>query len=93
MNSDKTTQANHNVIMENRRTVSISGVTDVDNFDDKTILIYTQMGELAVHGKNLHVNSMSVETGEMTLDGDIYSLVYGDKDKHSPVSFLGKLFR
>lgn len=93
MNSDKTKQANHNVIMENRRTVSISGVTDVDNFDDKTILIYTQMGELAVHGKNLHVNSMSVETGEMTLDGDIYSLVYGDKDKHSPVTFLGKLFR
>ena len=93
MNSDKTKQANHNVIMENRRTVSISGVTDVDNFDDKTILIYTQMGELAVHGKNLHVNSMSVETGEMTLDGDIYSLVYGDKDKHSPASFLGKLFR
>ena len=93
MNSDKTKQANHNVIMENRRTVSISGVTDVDNFDDKTILIYTQMGELAVHGKNLHVNSMSVETGEMTLDGDIYSLVYGDKDKQSPVSFLGKLFR
>ena len=93
MNSDKTKQANHNVIMENRRTVSISGVTDVDNFDDKTILIYTQMGELAVHGKNLHVNSMSVETGEMTLDGDIYSLVYGDKDKHSPVTVLGKLFR
>lgn len=93
MNSDKIKQANHNVIMENRRTVSISGVTDVDNFDDKTILIYTQLGELAVHGKNLHVNSMSVETGEMTLDGDIYSLVYGDKDKHSPVTFLGKLFR
>jgi hypothetical protein len=51
------------------------------------------MGELSVNGKNLHVNSMSIETGEMTVEGDIYSLVYGDRDKHNPVSFLGKLFR
>lgn len=85
--------SNHNIIMENRKSVSVSGVTDVDNFDEKTILIYTQMGELVISGKNLHVNSMSVETGEMTIDGDIYSLVYGDRDKRSPVSFLGKLFR
>jgi len=66
---------------------------DVDNFDEKTILLYTQMGELSVTGKNLHVNSMSIETGEMTIEGDIYSLVYGDKDKHNPMSFFGRLFR
>lgn len=83
----------HNVIMENRKTISVSGVTDVDNFDEKTILLYTQMGELSVTGKNLHVNSMSIETGEMTIEGDIYSLIYGDKDKHSPMSFFGRLFR
>ena len=95
MSDEKTLKhtAVHNVIMENRKTISVSGVTDVDNFDEKTILIYTQMGELAVNGKNLHVNSMSIETGEMTIEGDIYSLVYGDRDKHNPVSFLGKLFR
>ena len=44
----------HNIIMENRKTLSISGVTDVDNFDEKTILLYTQMGELTVQGKGLH---------------------------------------
>ncbi len=92
MNSEEKIK-HHNVIMENRSTLSISGVTDVDNFDDKNILIYTQMGEMVVNGKNLHVNSMSVETGDMTIDGDIYSIVYGDKDRKNPISFLGKLFR
>lgn len=83
----------HNLILENRKSLTISGVTDVDNFDEKTIVLYTQMGELTVHGKNLHVNSMSVETGDMTIDGDIWSLVYGDKDRRTTLSFLGKLFR
>lgn len=83
----------HNLILESRKSLTISGVTDVDNFDEKTILLYTQMGELTIHGKNLHVNAMSVETGDMTIDGDIWSLVYGDKDKKGSLSFLGKLFR
>lgn len=86
-------QKPHNLILENRKALSISGVTDVDNFDEKTILLYTNMGELTVHGKNLHVNSMSVETGEMSIEGDIWALTYGDKDRRGSLSFFGKLFR
>ena len=84
---------NHNVIMENRSKISLSGVTDVDCFDENTILIYTIMGELTIKGKKLQVNDFSVETGEMSLQGDIYSIIYGDKDKKSPLSFFAKLFR
>lgn len=86
-------QKPHNIILENRKTLSISGVTDVDNFDEKTILLYTNMGELTVRGQNLHVNSMSVETGEMSIEGDIWALVYGDKDRRGSLGFFGKLFR
>lgn len=83
----------HNIIMENRKKLSVSGVTDVDNFDEKEILLYTQIGELTVTGKNLHINLVSIETGEMSIEGDIWSLIYGDKDRKGPVSLLGKLFR
>lgn len=83
----------HNLILENRKNLSISGVTDVDHFDEKTVLLYTQMGELTIQGKNLHVNAVSVESGEMTVDGDIWSITYGDKDKRGAANFLGKLFR
>ena len=93
MTDDKIIRKAHNIIMENRNTLSVSGVTAVDNFDEKEILIYTQLGELTVTGKNLHVNSMSIETGEMTVEGDIWGLNYGDKDRKGPVSFIGKLFR
>lgn len=90
---DKVIKQNHNIILENRRSLSISGITDVDSFDEKEISLYTQMGELSIKGRELHIDAMSVETGDMTITGDIWALIYGDKDKKSPVSALGKLFR
>lgn len=92
-NDEKNTRSVHNVIMEGRKNLTISGVTDVDSFDERCISLYTQLGELVIKGRELHINSMSVETGDMTIDGDIWALNYGDKDKKSASTFLGKLFR
>ena len=83
----------HNVILEGRKNLTISGVTDVDSFDERCISLYTQLGELVIKCRELHINSMSVETGDMTIEGDIWALNYGDKDKKSSATFLGKLFR
>ena len=83
----------HNVILEGRKNLTISGVTDVDSFDERCISLYTQLGEVVIKGRELHINSMSVETGDMTIEGDIWALNYGDKDKKSSATFLGKLFR
>lgn len=94
MNSEeKNSRPLHNVIMEGRKNLTISGVTDVDSFDERCIVLYTQMGELVIKGRELHINSMSIETGDMTIDGDIWALNYGDKDKKGSPTFLGKLFR
>lgn len=83
----------HNIILEGRKKMSVSGVTDVDKFDENTVLLYTSMGELTVRGTDLHVNELSVESGEMNIEGDIDSVVYGDPDRRSPLSFFGKIFR
>jgi len=83
----------HNLILESRGKLTISGVTDVDSFDEKQVILYTNMGELTVTGKDLHVNEMSVGSGEMMIEGDIWSLCYGDKDRRGNLSFFGKLFR
>ncbi|MCR5599219.1 MAG: sporulation protein YabP [Ruminococcus sp.] len=90
---DKTVKQNHNLILENRKSLSISGITDVDSFDEKEISLYTQLGELTIQGRELHIDAMSVETGDMTITGDIWALIYGDRDKKGPISALGRLFR
>jgi len=83
----------HNIILEGRKKMSVSGVTDVDSFDENVVLLYTTMGELTVRGSDLHVNDLSVESGEMNIEGEIKSIVYGDPDRRSPLSFVWKIFR
>ena len=90
---EKTVKQDQNLILENRKNLSISGITDVDSFDEKSIELYTQLGELTIQGRELHIDSMSVETGDMTITGAIWAIVYGDKDRKGPISALGKLFR
>ena len=91
--STNSKNAIHNVILEGRKKMSVSGVTDVDRFDENTVLLYTTMGEMTVRGEDLHVNDLSVESGEMNIEGEIRSVVYGDLDRRSPLSFVGKIFR
>jgi sporulation protein YabP len=86
-------QRHHSLIIEDRSTLTLTGVTDVDCFDEKAIRLYTTLGELIIRGRKLHVGDVSVESGNMHITGDVWQLQYGDKDRHSPLSLLGKLFR
>lgn len=90
---NKKDTAIHNLILEGRKRLSVSGVTDVDSFDENTVLLYTNIGELTVKGSDLHVNDLSVTSGEMNIEGDIQAVIYGDKERQSPLGFIGKLFR
>lgn len=83
----------HNLILEDRSKLTLTGVTDVDCFDERMINLFTGLGELTIKGRNLHINDVSVETGDMTITGDIWLLQYGEKDRRGPLSLLGKLFR
>lgn len=91
--SDVSAVKKHNVILEERSKLSISGVTDVESFDESEISLYTTLGELSVRGKCLHVDEMSLESGDISITGDVKSLVYGDKDRTKKPSLWGKITR
>lgn len=83
----------HNVIFEERKRLTISGVTDIESFDEQTVVVYCQTGELAIRGEGLHINRIDVDTGELNLEGvRIDSLVYSD-NLPSRGGFFSKLFR
>jgi len=83
----------HNIILEDRRLLTVSGVSDVDSFDERTVTVFTDMGELVVRGTDLHINRLSVEVGELLLEGRIISLTYQDETPRSAGGFFGKVFR
>ena len=82
----------HNLIMEDRRSLSISGVSDVDSFDEQAVVVFTDLGELTVHGSQLHISKLSLEIGELLMEGNISSLNYSDAQPKN-VGFFNKVFR
>ena len=71
----------------------LSGITDVDSFNEKEIYLYTQLGEMLVKGENLHISEMSVENGELSVDGEISAIIYGDKSRKKKLTPIEKIFR
>ena len=73
------TQGRHNAILENRQRLQLSGVTDVDSFDEDEIRLFTQLGELTIKGKDLHINEISVESGDVSVGFGLWRK--GQKEK------------
>ena len=82
----------HNLILEDRKKLKMTGVTDVDSFDESSVTAYTSAGELTIGGTGLHINNLSTENGELTVEGNITSLVYVDREIKS-TGFFGRMFR
>ena len=83
-----------NLVLENRGKLSISGVLDVLSFDDQVVMVETELGLLTVKGEELRINKLSIDTSEVVVEGDIYSLSYSEKEiEKKGTSLLGKIFK
>lgn len=84
----------HNVNMSDRSRACVTGVKEVISFDSNEILLETTKGILGFRGNNLHVKRLTLEKGEVDLEGDIDELKYSDNHSVKDAgSFLGKLFK
>lgn len=77
-----TKQRAHKVMLTNRRTCMVSGVADVLSFDLAEILLETDQGMLMIKGKDLHVNRLTLERGEVDIEGQIDSFTYSDAGQY-----------
>ena len=82
----------HSIIMEDRRKLSVTGVTDIDSFDEQTIIAITDMGEITIRGWNLHITKLNLEQTELLVDGEISSLTYTDTRPQAK-GFFAKVLR
>lgn len=90
--TDCTPAMPHLLSLSERRSLSVSGVKDVDSFDDNTVIVYTEQGELTVKGSSLHITRLNIETGDLTLEGKVDSLTYAELHTRGG-GFFGKLLR
>ena len=84
--------ADHHVILEGRASLSVSGVEEVESFDENAIVARTALGTLVVRGRELHIEKLSLDGGDLRVEGMVDSLTYED-DGGVRGGFLARLFR
>lgn len=83
----------HNIIMEGREKLTVSGVEDVDSFDESEVIAKTVRGRLVIRGEGLKLEKLSLDTGEIIACGRVDSLEY-ETDSHTESGgFFARLFR
>jgi sporulation protein YabP len=82
--------AQHTVSLVNRESLTVTGVSDVDEFNEQEILAICDSDELRIKGELLHIEQLSIETGQMVVSGKIISLTYTEKLSGS--SLMKRLF-
>lgn len=85
---EKETQ--HTLTLTDRSNLSVTGINDVDAFNEQEIVAVCDTGELVIKGELLHIEELSIESGIMTVSGKISSLSYNEKFTHTSV--LKRLF-
>ena len=85
----------HRLVLSDRHTGSVTGVNDVVSFDENEIVLDTEMGLLTIRGKELHVKRLTLEKGELDLEGQVDSLNYSSNGafKRSGESFFARLLK
>jgi len=66
----------YSLTLDKREKAEVTGVTDVESFDETAVVLHTHGGRLIVTGSGLHVSSLQLENGRLTLDGTIDGAVY-----------------
>ena len=69
-------QLPHRLTLTDRRQLTVSGVTEVVSFDEASVVLRTELGTLVIHGKELQLRQLSLEGGQVIVDGTVDAMIY-----------------
>jgi sporulation protein YabP len=84
-------QTPHRLTLDRRSRLTVSGVDEVASFHESSIRMTTQAGVLLVRGSALHIEKLSLDGGDLLVEGTVDALIYEEPEE--PVSFLSRLLR
>ena len=88
---DKGLQLPHKLTLEERTRLTVSGVSEVVSFDETSVMLKTVRGGLVVRGRGLQLRTLSLEGGQVAVDGTVELLAYEEPRKEGG-GFFSRLF-
>ena len=73
--------AAHRLELDGRESLTVSGVEDVERFDETGIVMSTAVGTLVVTGEDLHIGKLSLDGGDLKVEGLVNALIYGEESR------------
>jgi sporulation protein YabP len=80
----------HRLTLNERQQLHMTGVTEVISFDDSAVVLRTELGNLSVHGQQLQLKTLSVDGGQIAVEGSVTALIYEEPKPRA--GLLGRLF-
>lgn len=90
--NDTLANLNHNVTINERKNIIITGVKKIDSFDNEEFLLETTLGNITIKGHELEIIKLDTYQGSVSIKGTIVSLIYNDMTKKEEGMF-SKLFK
>lgn len=81
----------HHLVLEERESLTVSGVEEVESFDENTILLTTAQGALEIQGEGLHIEKLSLDGGDLRVEGRVHALLYESEAGRRGGGFLSRL--
>ena len=69
-------QLPHKLTLNERKNLTLTGVTEVISFDENTVALRTNLGALMIHGQNLQLKTLSLDGGQVAVDGEVTAMIY-----------------
>ena len=69
-------QLPHSLTLKDRKVLTMSGVTEVVSFDENSVVLHTEMGTLSIHGRDLQLKTLTLEGGQVAVEGNVAALIY-----------------
>ena len=88
---EKALELPHKVTLDGRNRLNMTGVREVESFDEGMVVLHTTRGTLVVRGQGLHLQLLSLDGGQVHVDGTVDSLTYEDTAREAG-GFLARLF-
>ena len=80
----------HRVVLEDRSRLTVSGVEEVERFDENTVVLSTAQGGLEIQGEGLHIEKLSLDGGDLQVEGTVTALIYAG-ERESRGGLLSRL--
>ena len=66
----------HRAVLNERKQLTVTGVTEVVSFEETSVVLRTSLGTLTVHGQQLQLKTLSLEGGQVAVDGQVAAMIY-----------------